>query len=107
MMMRVNDFIRILVALRDGGEVVWQSDLDDPDGGVCSASHRSGLQRAVRLDDILRCVSAGLIVPSHGFDNGLRFRHEYRLTPAGINAAKHLKVPLARALATKPRITNS
>ncbi|SDG60469.1 hypothetical protein SAMN05216338_1001880 [Bradyrhizobium sp. Rc2d] len=106
-MMRVTDFIRILVALRDGGEVVWQSNWDAPDGGVCSASHRSGLQRAVRFEDITRCVVAGLIVPSHGFEDGIRFRHEYRLTAAGINAAKHLRVTLARALATKSRITNS
>ena len=106
-MMRVNDFIRILVALRDGGEVVWQSDLDDPNGGVCSASHRSGLHRDVRLEDILRCSLAGLIVASYSLDDGNRFRYEYGLTSAGIEAAKHLKVTLARALNNKSRLTNS
>ena len=102
--MRLTDFIRILVALRDGGKVVYQDEYDEP-ACDCAASHPNGLSRGVNMLAVFRCQRAGLIDVIRESDNEHGFRYEYGLTVAGIEAARTIDISLDRALAT--RVTNS
>jgi hypothetical protein len=109
-MMRLTDFVRIIVALREGGAVVYRSDYDGQNYH-CAASHPNGSSRVVSLAAVFRCQRAGLIDVIRTVDSDIDYHYRYCLTAAGLDAAKTVFVTLDRALAKpkppSPNITTS